>query len=368
MAINPLCLRCEIPTRQSQGPVVTYRVIRTIKGRQYVYEQTSVRDGNKVRTMSRYIGPVDPIQQTARQKVVQTLADVSGTKERVQEAIVPDAEVLTKPSDEPLEPPPRPPPASESAPSLRIKINAAKFISEARLQKDFQKAVSSLRRAGVSTAKFPDITLKYGSSIGYHKKAFSDAYVVKLPRWIKPKREEFRTACHKAISRACLDQIITQRPDLLKDIAYRFDESFKATQDILNRYLLWSEGSSNFNSLLILKFFGTMPKLRYVKPETIGLVEFGKRKTWEDEFVSVHANIIKRGFGQATENAKAEYFKAVAAEKSAGNELRETFILFRPRVKRKLKRAIARKQAQYEMMNKIALVRSLFDTKQGKTG
>ena len=39
---------------------MTYRVIKRIKGRQYVYEQSSYRVGNKVKTKSRYIGPVAP--------------------------------------------------------------------------------------------------------------------------------------------------------------------------------------------------------------------------------------------------------------------------------------------------------------------
>ena len=39
---------------------MTYRVIKRIKGRQYIYEQSSYRVGNKVKTKSKYIGPVDP--------------------------------------------------------------------------------------------------------------------------------------------------------------------------------------------------------------------------------------------------------------------------------------------------------------------
>jgi hypothetical protein len=35
-----------------------YIVIKTIKGRQYRYEQTSYRVGKKVRTKSRYLGPI----------------------------------------------------------------------------------------------------------------------------------------------------------------------------------------------------------------------------------------------------------------------------------------------------------------------
>ena len=34
------------------------RIIKTVKGRQYAYEQTSYRVGKKVRTKSKYLGPV----------------------------------------------------------------------------------------------------------------------------------------------------------------------------------------------------------------------------------------------------------------------------------------------------------------------
>src|SRR3982750_3077664 len=36
-----------------------YRVVKTVKGHRYLYEQRSWREGKKVRTESRYIGPAD---------------------------------------------------------------------------------------------------------------------------------------------------------------------------------------------------------------------------------------------------------------------------------------------------------------------
>src|SRR5215210_4755704 len=37
-----------------------YRVVKTIKGHRYEYEQRTCREGKKVRTESRYIGPAVP--------------------------------------------------------------------------------------------------------------------------------------------------------------------------------------------------------------------------------------------------------------------------------------------------------------------
>ncbi len=38
---------------------MVYRIIKTVKNRRYIYEQRTWREGKRVRTESRYIGPVD---------------------------------------------------------------------------------------------------------------------------------------------------------------------------------------------------------------------------------------------------------------------------------------------------------------------
>ena len=42
-----------------RGRRLSYTVIKTIKGRRYVYEQRTWREGKRVRTESRYLGPAD---------------------------------------------------------------------------------------------------------------------------------------------------------------------------------------------------------------------------------------------------------------------------------------------------------------------
>ena len=52
---------------------MSYRIIKTVKGRQYIYEQTSKRVGKRVVTMSRYIAPLVPVNRTGkREKVITT--------------------------------------------------------------------------------------------------------------------------------------------------------------------------------------------------------------------------------------------------------------------------------------------------------
>ena len=38
-----------------------YRVVKTINGRRYIYEQKTYRQGKQVRTLNRYIGPASPL-------------------------------------------------------------------------------------------------------------------------------------------------------------------------------------------------------------------------------------------------------------------------------------------------------------------
>jgi uncharacterized protein YeeX (DUF496 family) len=52
---------------------MTYRVIKTVKGRRYMYEQRTWREGKRVRTESRYIGPLDGAPK--RRRLGQKIAD-----------------------------------------------------------------------------------------------------------------------------------------------------------------------------------------------------------------------------------------------------------------------------------------------------
>lgn len=55
---------------------MTYRVIKTIKGRRYIYEQRTWREGARVRTQGRYIGPVDsaPTRRRLSRKIADFIA------------------------------------------------------------------------------------------------------------------------------------------------------------------------------------------------------------------------------------------------------------------------------------------------------
>ena len=47
---------------------MSYIVVKTVKGRQYLYEQRTWREGKRVRTESRYLGPVGGGTRTPKKK------------------------------------------------------------------------------------------------------------------------------------------------------------------------------------------------------------------------------------------------------------------------------------------------------------
>jgi hypothetical protein len=62
------------------GPGVTttvgswYRVVKTIKGHRYLYEQRTWREGKRVRTENRYLGPVDGRSGNSTPREIEPLA------------------------------------------------------------------------------------------------------------------------------------------------------------------------------------------------------------------------------------------------------------------------------------------------------
>ncbi len=56
------------PVKPQYKNLMSYTVVKTIKGRRYRYLQTSWREGRRVRTKSVYLGPLDGAGRTANRK------------------------------------------------------------------------------------------------------------------------------------------------------------------------------------------------------------------------------------------------------------------------------------------------------------
>ena len=192
---------------------MSYRVIKRIKGHLYLYEQSTFRVGGKVKTHSRYIGPVDgngTVSSTSH-AISKSVDPEKTTVDSVREELTLQINKNTKQNlIEKTSPPEKPqkitnqakPPKTEPEKNAKTpptvqkqthdkpeplaptaKINLERFALSARaLVSEFQNTTARLRRSGVNTTNFPPISLEYGSKVGYHKKAFSRTYVVTIPK------------------------------------------------------------------------------------------------------------------------------------------------------------------------------------------
>src|SRR5665213_3259761 len=65
---------------------MSYRVIKTIRGRRYLYEQRSWREGKRVRSQSRCLGPLDPPVHRRRKGVLGKIRDLVNANRATPEA------------------------------------------------------------------------------------------------------------------------------------------------------------------------------------------------------------------------------------------------------------------------------------------
>ncbi|MBF0382735.1 MAG: hypothetical protein HQL69_17065 [Magnetococcales bacterium] len=244
-------------------------------------------------------------------------------------------------------------------PSLKVKVNLEKYaISHNAMKRDLGNALKILKNIGVNTTSFPNIQLQHGKTVQYYKKALSSTIAVTLPRWGKGNRDKFRHAYRKAISRSSLELLEAQKPELGLHIKSQFDASFRATNDALNAYLCNSNDPHSWSKVIALKWFGYMNHVykSKVSPEKLGLIQYGSRKDWREEFVSIHAEIQRKGYSAIIKKAEKEIFLAKNEESLAVREK----TIWKSRRRKRMNRARARMNANEELIRKVRIVRHAF--------
>lgn len=337
-------------------------MVKWIKGKPYIYEQTSYREGGKVKTESRYIGAAS----------ADALAVRSSTRERVTSASdtpTPEALPVTPtPETTDAEPREREDAAvnlTNSAPVLTVRANLKKYgISQTALEREHAAALRRLSRLGVDPATVPPVTIKHGAGVGFRRRLFSRGYVVTLPRWQKGNRSALKAAFSKAVARASLDALKEHAPERFTSLAETFDDAFRDTTVNLTKYILATGNPLALGMVLQLRWFGNvMPVARNVEARSVGLVEYGRRKTWQDEAAAIMAEVQSKGFAAVHAECLAEHGKARAEETRAANEYRALSIFNpkRAKAKRRYRRAVARLEAQALMVRKLGMLESAFD-------
>jgi hypothetical protein len=353
------------------GDIVAYLVTRTIKGHQYLYLQEGHREGDKVLIKYRYLGAVSGINKGTSQKIerhIDALAECQASKENILEILkapgISEQEInkklkkirtdTNKITDKVL----KIQPPLDLPPKIKINANLKRFnISDKPLQRDYETVWYKLKKAGVTTTKIPRFSFDSAfSSKVKTDKLRGNKISITLP-WFwekKGRANEFRQEYRKALGGVVIDSLKSDNPELFKQMKGHLKQSHKSTQEALISY--FNATIRHQHKALSVKLFGTAPKATRLKPSELGLVEYGKRRTWEEEFKAVFAHMMRFGFQKSNKQAEEIFFKTMQMVKKKEEELSATLFLFRPKVRAELRRLQARKKAQGEMLDKISVI------------
>jgi hypothetical protein len=294
---------------------LAYTVTKCVNGRRYRYLQESYRVGSEVHTRSVYLGPVDKTTREAKNVSPTDPKFVDTVRQEVRDRIV----IAGSPQQPPPTVSPKDIPEFRGTPQgLTIKINCKSKlirISRAALEACWRANQKRLLNIGIFPAKVPQLSVEYGMRVRVFKGILSKRYVVTVPRFIKINREKLRFEFFRAISVASIEVLQKERPDLYMRLSLHFDENFLMTQRLLTQYISVTRDFNALAKILMLRCFGNMPPIAggRLEPEKLGLVEYGRRKTWQDEAASLMAEIQKYGWNKAYKNSFVEMKKAQKA-------------------------------------------------------
>ncbi|MBF0383014.1 MAG: hypothetical protein HQL69_18490 [Magnetococcales bacterium] len=360
---------------------MTFLVVRTIKGREYIYEQHSVREGERVRSITRYIGPADPVHRT-RKSIVRALGDTHAVREGVSLILKDPAPtidlseaIIVQPEPKPIETPGQKSKRNGII-TARISFNWIK-IKRTSFKKDIEDVLRMLRSCNVTTThSFPDIVLKFGK-LGHYKGRFQgrEAYFVSIPFFCRGKREKFRHHYRIALAKAMLDTLAKENPEVYEELAYRFDRHYKTAQDLITGYLVSMDLSRvvEMSKLLTIRWFNTINEIKgydrkekkrwKLKPEKIGLFHYGKQpESWREEFSMLYAESRKKGIEKVlTEKIRIYRNAQNAVNLEIKRKLSWKEKPFKKRREKRLNKLLCRELATKEMVKRVVSIRDAFD-------
>lgn len=303
---------------------MTYTVIKTIKGKRYAYQQRSYREGNKVKTISQYIGAVD------------NDGVIHETLEAPELAL------------------------SQQAPQFNLNTRTYK-ISQDRYTAEYQHKLHTLIDMKIDPATFPRFEVKgKGEIYTYHKAAFQNKMVVLAPKY-GGNRETLRKTYREALHRAFIETLAREAPEALHPFQYAFDTAYRKTQDALTTYLMNCNSKDNFIRVMAVQWFGYINPVKTGKkstlnPEQLGLVAYGDRKDWKQEYSTLMASIDKRGLTALKQQAHNEIAKASRMQQL---HIKKKTIFWIRRIKA-IRRQQAKIDANHQLLHKLALIEAYF--------
>ena len=325
---------------------MSYRVIKTVKGKQYAYLQESYRVGDKVKTRSKYLGAVSSLGSSGASGSPSNTETSHADHQSKEETHVINPKVITTKKD-----------------GLRIK---GKFdsssVSVSALQSKRSAFVKRMMSKGINGRALPQITLRASrreNTGGYSFNARSRNITVTMSKG--GNRSDFRRNVFRAFGKSSLEAIKMQKPEQYKKLSLQFKQSHKASQKAISNYLKQTKG--NTYKVYGLKFWGNAGNLKgEIEASKIGLVDYSKRKTWEDEALTIYSEMERVGISKFKQKHDEEYRQAQKELKLATTmrQKRSKWGKRRESDKKRLERAKARMEAHNQMRKKAKLVEKTF--------
>ncbi len=360
-----------------------------MKGRYYGYMQESYRVGGRVQTRTvEYLGAMEPavaaqVQATRKQlgqadmaALVQSVRNAASEATRAQEKpseaqiAPPDPKAITEPpqrriermtvngrpqlvdmkTGELIEPQDTPEVITTEKPTLRPFADSLKLPSDIAnhnlslpaLHGTHRKFGKRLKALQINPATMPDVTVKYGHPDGL-KQHRDGSYIITASR--KPKRghslnkTQLWKNYRRALSRATIDTIETERPEAFAALQSQLSNSHQEGKRLLFQHIAQtSSGAQRLGLSLQLMLWDRLPAPAQPKPSKgaskyrasgyqtntqqerqasaardLGLMSFQNVTNWREEAALILAEAHKNGWSDLTEKTTRTVAKHKAA-------------------------------------------------------
>lgn len=208
---------------------MAYRVVKWVNGRPYAYLQRSFREGPTVRTVSEYLGPVDPTE-VPRAAKVRKPENGRAAPGGVARPAAGEAR------SEPAAPAGTRTGIVRAVAEERIRFDsrlARKGLSERVARRQHANMIATLANLGIPSDRVPPVVVRYGSTLAVKPRWWRGGFVVTVPRFDRVKQRDVRAAYRLALGRATLETLRTERPELFARFSLVMDRSFHRTSSAL---------------------------------------------------------------------------------------------------------------------------------------
>ncbi len=329
-----------------------YQVIKTIKGRSYLYEQETFREGQKVKTVSRYIGACDGAGKA--------------TSKAVQLAITVPPEVKENDSQAKYVSEEKPQP-----PKLTLQITTdlkGNHISQPALERNYDDITHQMQRQEIKAEHIKPLVLVKGFSFKY--KSLRKQNKISIPKAnVRGTRAKVWRSFHLANAHSYLDGLQKSDPQRFTGLQQHLETSYRKQNKAIAAHIMNSNRKDVYNIGLTLHFmYSKMVSAwtqRKFQAENFGLSNYEDRSSWRDDAALLMAEIQADGWHHCYDKYQQELLRTERALfRQITNYRKATFLDRlsgkRAKLKRACLRANARRRALFETCNKISVLSSLY--------